>query len=991
MSAVAKFTLASLRANKVRTLVTIAGVALAAALLTAVLTSYTSFTHFLYESEAAQAGTWTTLAQQADSEELQRQIEEARTAPDVSGIATLQDVGFGQLTEEQQKKFGRYLTIYSAGGDLESVCAIRPSMGRMPENSNEIMMRQSWHDSANVNVGDTLTLPVGQRRAVAVPEEVLLEEASLEEGEHPNGQYGDVYGDEAPSTFEDGSLNAFEDGAILDSRVSYLSTELYGGSFNEELIDTHERTFTVVGFYDTTSYALMNSSGASAITANDPETTGLMSVYLTMTDATSQSELIERTEELFPEADITPHTAMLRYLGIQGQGYVWDTFFGLATVLAVVIVAACVSLIYNAFAISVAERTSQFGLLSSIGASKRQLRRSVLLEALLVACIGIPLGLLVGIGGCAATFAFIGPMIVSVLGDVGVPFSVHPAGWALIFSCVLTLVTVLVSAYLPAKRASRMNIVDALRWTAGGRVSKKGKRLAARNTNADKLWHRGTGLGRALGAGGMLARINRKRGATKGRTAAVSLTLAIALLMTAGSLSTFLGYLTDAADYGIDYDIELAASPNGIEQSTLGNIGSGEMYSVLSSMYDAAAEVPEAESVGWVIASHMPAVMRESMAGPSLRDGSLGNAGYLEDDQFGAMAIVLFLDDATFEDYANDLRLDFADFTDPTHPRAIAVGSMYGNDGERYQKYHLLQDAGTMTLYTGGTFRGKAIHDFTLENARSESASTSSTSESHIRFIPTTFDGEKTVQSRGMDDPEVSVESVVVDIAGLADHAPAVVQENGMLKLVMPQSLLPRFVDVTVLGSSHGAYDVVKGTDAQAEDAIQQAAEERIAELGFGYQLYPFTNDYSSMQDSNKMIATIVRVFCLLFTAILALIAMANVFNTVTNSLILRRREFAVMRSIGLSNKQFRRMIASECGGFAVASLIVGMVISIGITYVIYRIVTRSMEGISFLLPWTYVGLSIVMTVAVMLISVAYGMHRCKADNVVEALRAENI
>ena len=68
------------------------------------------------------------------------------------------------------------------------------------------------------------------------------------------------------------------------------------------------------------------------------------------------------------------------------------------------------------------------------------------------------------------------------------------------------------------------------------------------------------------------------------------------------------------------------------------------------------------------------------------------------------------------------------------------------------------------------------------------------------------------------------------------------------------------------------------------------------------------------------MIATVVNVFCLLFAVILALIAMANVFNTVTNSLILRRREFAVMKSVGLSNRQFRAMVAEDASPGASAA-----------------------------------------------------------------------
>ena len=150
-------------------------------------------------------------------------------------------------------------------------------------------------------------------------------------------------------------------------------------------------------------------------------------------------------------------------------------------------------------------------------------------------------------------------------------------------------------------------------------------------------------------------------------------------------------------------------------------------------------------------------------------------------------------------------------------------------------------------------------------------------------------------------------------------------------------------------------------------------------------------NDHIEERESVQMMATIVNVFCLLFTVILALIALANVFNTITNSLILRRREFAVMKSIGMSNKQFRRMIMNECMSFGIAGLIPGLIVSAGISYLLYLVVGESLGGLTFTLPWGYVALAIGMTAVAMAASVAYGMHRCKADNVVEALRADSI
>ena len=140
MNATTNFTVKSLRANKVRTLVTIAGVALAAALLTAVLTTYASLNDFLYRNEAALAGTWMACVEADDSSVLDERITGAQADPQVSGTAIMRDIGFAELTADQQDTQGTYLAIRSIEGDVGDICGIEPSEGRLPESDREIML-----------------------------------------------------------------------------------------------------------------------------------------------------------------------------------------------------------------------------------------------------------------------------------------------------------------------------------------------------------------------------------------------------------------------------------------------------------------------------------------------------------------------------------------------------------------------------------------------------------------------------------------------------------------------------------------------------------------------------------------------------------------------------------------------------------------------------------------------------------------------------------
>ena len=146
-------------------------------------------------------------------------------------------------------------------------------------------------------------------------------------------------------------------------------------------------------------------------------------------------------------------------------------------------------------------------------------------------------------------------------------------------------------------------------------------------------------------------------------------------------------------------------------------------------------------------------------------------------------------------------------------------------------------------------------------------------------------------------------------------------------------------------------------------------------------------NDYKEQQESIKALVLVVNVFCLLFTVILLLIALANVFNTITNGLILRRREFAVMKSIGMSDKQFNRMIVSECIGYGLRGFIPGIIVAAGICWLFSVVVTQAMRGIGYLFPWTYLWLALVLVALALAMSAFFGLRKAKSGNVVEALR----
>lgn len=970
MSAMTNFTMRSLRANRVRTVVTMAGVALAAALIAAIFTSYASLTDFLYRAEAATTGAWMSYAEGEDTGSFAEQLDDAKNDPNVTSLATFSDKGYAQLTPEQQNTVGQYLSIIAAEGDLESLTAVKPTEGRLPENEHEVLLYRGWQTSQGVQIGDTLTFSVGERQALT----------------------------EGGSSYVTGEgTTTFEPGDILHFSTGYLDATNDGGSLNEQLINLHEESYTVVGFYDRANYALSSNVGTEALTRGKPASGDFTRVFLLFDAVGSSEDVREQTEQLFPDSDVVLHTAMLRYMGISSDASIWKTFNSLVVILATIIALACVSLIFNAFNISVTERMNGFALLSSIGATPAQLRRSVLLEGLIIALIGIPLGLIIGLLGCAVTFAVLGPAIADIAGGGIVPFELDLDVGALAIAAALTLVTVLISAWVPSKRASRVNIIDALRQNSSSRVSERGKRQAEKSNSPDALARLRGLSGRLFGIGGTLARVNRKRGTSKGRAAALSLALAIVLLMTAGSLNTFLSSLVDAASGSSHTAGEVGVSTQFMSKDQQNDAASAqqlleernrlfaEKASAFDDFYGALAAVPEAEGVGWLLKDRLVVTVPSEMQGSAFEHSNTFEGGRLSDGTYATTAQIVYLDDESFDRYAREIGQEPSQYHDHDHPRAIALAQGYSNDGQKYQLMNVLREVGTIDVVAAATVNGEAVADIGFTGKTDESGNT------YVEFAPFVVGADDNLEAPSDDGQTFDTARVPLEIAALTEQPPMNTSPGDGVLVVVPESL----ARTQGFGCSnplfYSYFDSIDGDHAALAEALYERGSDYLkSEAPFDATGHSY-NDYVEERDSTQMLATIVNVFCLLFTVILALIAMANVFNTITNSLILRQREFAVMRSIGLSPKQFRSLIIDECVHFGIAGLIPGLIVSLFVSLLLFAAITQSIDGMTFMLPWGYMGIAILMTATIMIISVLYGLHRCKSNNVVEALRADNI
>lgn len=139
-----------------------------------------------------------------------------------------------------------------------------------------------------------------------------------------------------------------------------------------------------------------------------------------------------------------------------------------------IVVVVCLSMIlviHNSFAVSMNSRIHQFGIFSSIGATPGQIRTCLMQETLFLALAPVLAGILTGIALSFGAVQAMNVVAANVAGSRGVSFQYHPAVFAVTF--LSAAVTVLISAWLPARKLSRLTPLEAIRGTGELQLKKK--------------------------------------------------------------------------------------------------------------------------------------------------------------------------------------------------------------------------------------------------------------------------------------------------------------------------------------------------------------------------------------------------------------------------------------------------------------------------------------------------------------------------------------
>ena len=468
-----------------------------------------------------------------------------------------------------------------------------------------------------------------------------------------------------------------------------------------------------------------------------------------------------------------------------------------------------------------------------------------------------------------------------------------------------------------------------------------------------------------LGNSGVLAGKHYKRNRKKYRTTVVSLFMSIVLFVSAAAFTDYMmesaegGLASDQFDliYAAESDASAAMTPDALlellfsEQNVTGGTYTKKQFlqGDISREYVTAMFADRFSNFG----------MEREDAAPK----ELSISGYL-----------YFVADAEFNRLLEKYDLKEADYYDRDKPLGIALDRNIELD-RRLEKYVTLDTLkGDVCVIEGlyyveidGYYRKDSRID---ENGNKVVLYQNRDNENDIIELPYEESFAKyTLRS------EKTIEEAPFFVSRSTPVAINMIYPYSMLESVVPEAALNQFrnTEYFLTSSNH---------TASFENLATVLTENGLSSR----QLF----DYAANAETNRNVVTIIRVFAYGFIVLISLIAAANVFNTISTNISLRRREFAMLKSVGMTQKGFRRMMNYECLLYGSKALLLGLPVSCGITYLIYRAVTRAYET-SFRLPWAAIGIAVLSVFLVVFATMMYSMSKIKKDNPIDTLKNENL
>lgn len=894
MNIFAKVTLQTLKKNRVRTIVTIIGIILSCAMITAVAALAQSFSGYMLDVGIYEKGNWHGAAYSLSWS----QYENIRKDEEISFATYAQLMGYARVESENPDK--PYL--YVIGGEKETFFENMPVhlvTGRLPQNSQEILIPEHLYTNGGVSyqVGQTLTLELGDRMV---------------------GQ---------------DTLNQFN---------PYIDDQETGEQ--EEFVPRRTRTFQIVGVYSRPDFEEYSAPGYTAMTVADLEENvgDSYDVYFRMKKPAQVYDYLDNMD-----CGSATNTSVLLYSGVSRYSSYNAVLTGLVTVLVGLIMFGSVSLIYNAFAISVSERTRQFGLMSSVGATKRQLGRMVLMEALFVSVVGIPLGVLAGLGGIGITLRFVSDLMMSY-SLIPVPLRLRISPYVVGAAVLLSLITVLLSAWIPSVRAKRVTAIEAIRQSQDVR----GK---SRPVKTGWLQYR------LFGLPGVLGKKYYKNSKRKYRATIVSLFMSIVLFV---SVCSYTGYLLEmATTYQGDSKVDLTFS---YKEDRYTHQEIQEWIENTPSVTQTAM-VQAYTLTTWIPREEIP---EDTMA-------YLDQVKDIQGDLVDLSGIVWFVDDASFRQLLQENGLEESVFFDARNPVGVSVSTarLFDESQGKYVRWDFLKKDkteinGDFPIY----MEGYKLAETELEQVDGE------WQEWYIYKNPQdSQDVKKILRDEAYEKIPLKIGAGIQDMPFYISNS--IFGPQIIYPLSQRDAVFPTWEQV--MGDYEYDYYILSQNHKESYDALRKT----LSDAGI---LTTNLQDITAGNESQRATVTIIQIFTYGFVALISLIAAANVFNTISTNIHLRRRDFAMLKSVGMPRKEFTRMMNYECVLYGTRALLLGLPVSCVVTWLTWGSISYGVET-DFRLPWEAMGVAVLGVFLVVGISMIYAMRKIHKDNPIDALKNENL
>ena len=850
MSILNKLTIKNLRLNKKRTIVTIIGIILSTALMVGIGLLFSSFQDLMIRDTISYNGRYEAKYNDVDLIKLNDIKNENFT------YFYEKPIGFSRIESSNEYKPYMYITSVNR----EYFDELKLIEGSFPKNENEIVISNHVITNGEINykVGDSVTFTYGSRNV---------------------------------------------DGEITLSNSDYVE--------GETLDITNEATYKIVGIVERSNFESYSACGYMAFTLDVNNDKGNVNLYVMFN---KNKKIIKQSEELAKELGyddyISYNSTLLALYGESTYGNIMSTMVSMMTIMLALVSIGCIIVIYNSFAISVMERKKEFGLLSSVGATRRQLSHTVFFEAVIVGIIGIVLGIVGAYIGIGCVVLVINNLISDIL-EYKLYLVTNPL--FIIIPVVFMILVIGVSAFLPSRRASKVSPIEAIRQNDDIKINKKKIRTS-------KL------INKLFGVEGEIALKNIKRNKKKYRVTIVSLFISIVLFI---SFSSYMNYTLNTAssvmgEVPYDYQISYFGDDTNNDKEALDKINE-----IVKS-----SDVKEYVSYG---VSNLSIIGNYTYSDEYLDfyKSAYGENGIKALNNLKYQSIyILVLDDNSYNKYKKLIGLD----KDSVILLNKFRGVSYGNN--KRVNYNI-------PVINNGNINIK-ICNFD-DNVEDED-----TTKYCNKNIDNIFVTNKTFD-------------LIEEFSYVTDF-----------KLIVNKKLYDSMFGVD---TDYIQFNILSDNTNNIDKLTKELDK---------YSNVNYTNIKEAMRQANNMIL-VVKILMYGFISLVTLIGVTSVFNTISTSMALRKREFAVLRSIGLTNRGFNKILFFESLFFGMKSLLFAIPVSIGVTILIHYSLADMMSISTIIIPWKYIIISIVSVFVIVLLTMMYSTSKIKKHNIIEQIREENI